>query len=237
MDSVDPMESGNSLLPLEPVPMPVLSAWRFGGGRLRAWCPICECFHLHKAEPDRRDPENPDDPGIWRSGCTEPSSPHYGHDTPYTLCITDAPLPKATGAVRLCRHCGAARYNHLVYPFACPECGHVVKSRPGLSREDIEAGVRNQAHWAELCSYEPRLLDYLRACQAVRDDGLSESFCANEVWYGYHDYRDHGLKAVVEELVGWERAGHPVLGTEKAYDVAYEVGYCVLPPCRDCACW
>lgn len=61
----------------------------------------------------------------------------------------------------------------------------------------------------------------------VRDD---EDFCANEVWYGRGD--DGGVKEKVAQLVGWDRKPDPVLGSEEAYDIAYDALYDELPDCR-----
>jgi hypothetical protein len=61
----------------------------------------------------------------------------------------------------------------------------------------------------------------------VRDD---ENFCANEVWYGKG--HDGGVRERVSRLVGWDRRPDPVLGTEEAYDVAYDALYEELPDCK-----
>jgi hypothetical protein len=82
--------------------------------------------------------------------------------------------------------------------------------------------------WEQLARTEPRL-SKLRA-EAMQVDGSGEEFCANRVWY-------HQFKQRLMPLVGWERAAHPLLGTERAYDVAYEAIYQALPVCRNCGCF
>jgi hypothetical protein len=83
--------------------------------------------------------------------------------------------------------------------------------------------------WELLCRLEPRLLALYEEAAAVRDDPVKPDFCANAVWYD-------DLKPKLSSLVGWERAEHPILGNETAYDVAYEHVYEALPSCRNCFC-
>jgi len=64
----------------------------------------------------------------------------------------------------------------------------------------------------------------------VRD---APDFCANEVWYGSGD--DGGVRKRVSNLVGWDRKPDPILGSDEAYDVAYESLYEELPDCRHVA--
>jgi hypothetical protein len=85
--------------------------------------------------------------------------------------------------------------------------------------------------WAELVKAEPKLGELLAEAQAVKDDGRTPSFCANRIWYAPGGFKDRLCR-----LVGWDRKGHPVLGTMQAYDVAYETIYDALPDCRDCWC-
>ena len=67
-------------------------------------------------------------------------------------------------------------------------------------------------------------MSYIRRVREGQD------FCAHEVWYGSGD--DGGVKEKLSELVGWDREPDPVLGSEEAYDVAYESLYHELPDCR-----
>ena len=96
--------------------------------------------------------------------------------------------------------------------------------------------------WAMLVAAEPRLADVLRDCRAMRKDTKGDPrFCANRAWYGYDepepsDDGGYGLRGRIARLVGWDREGHPLLGTEAAYDVAYDKCYDALPECRDCCC-
>ena len=84
--------------------------------------------------------------------------------------------------------------------------------------------------WEQLVKIEPRLKAILGEAQAVSSDD-DPHFCANAVWYA------GGLKERLCKLVGWDRKPHPVLGTEEAYDVAYDTCYNALPDCRDCLCF
>lgn len=89
----------------------------------------------------------------------------------------------------------------------------------------------------KLCRLEPRLAELLKQAKAIRDDGTSESFCANARWYGRHGHP--GLKPVLVELVGHgakERGADPQLCTSHAYDLCSHLIYNALPPCRDCWC-
>jgi|GEM_PF-6805732 len=104
-------------------------------------------------------------------------------------------------------------------------------------REEYEM---SRLTWQKLTQLEPRLLEVLKQAQAVKDDKSERSFCANRVWFGYDEPGPgpRGLKSKVSSLVGWcsVNAGHPVLGSSEAYDLAYRTVYDALPYCRDCAC-
>jgi hypothetical protein len=84
--------------------------------------------------------------------------------------------------------------------------------------------------WTDLVAEEPRLAALLEEARGYRKTA-KPTFCANAVWYGYGS-RGEPLKDSVSRLVGWERKEHPLLGTEGAYDVAYETIYEALPNCR-----
>lgn len=87
----------------------------------------------------------------------------------------------------------------------------------------------------ELAKLEPRLKTLEDDISAIKDDGESESFCANNRWYGYFGHRN--MKATLVQLVGWEARGkHGELRTMDAYSTAYEHLYELLPDCRDCGC-
>jgi hypothetical protein len=58
----------------------------------------------------------------------------------------------------------------------------------------------------ELCELEPRLRMLYDEAASIRDDPTQESFCANNVWYGYFDQRGKGFKSRLKRLVG-ELAG------------------------------
>lgn len=94
--------------------------------------------------------------------------------------------------------------------------------------------------WQQLIELEPRLRDLLDTAKAIRDDSEEPHFCANKLWYGSREngHREPGLKDELLELVGMCSANkdHPVLGSSRAYDVAYLTIYDVLPECRGCSC-
>lgn len=83
--------------------------------------------------------------------------------------------------------------------------------------------------WEVLVELEPRLQQVFDECAAVKDDQLAPWFCANRIWY-------NRFKPRIVQLVGFERADHPILGTPTAYNIAYNTCYHQLPYCRDCDC-
>ena len=116
-----------------------------------------------------------------------------------------------------------------------------------------------------LCELEPRLRTLADEAAAVRDDGESDYFCANEVWFERFKPRLIGLvgfyagyppfsrsQAEDQELtpLPWvealRRIGEasaalqtvdPRLTTPVAYDAAYQEIYERLPACRACCCF
>jgi hypothetical protein len=76
------------------------------------------------------------------------------------------------------------------------------------------------SEWSELCVIEPELRRLVKEARLVGaslpDDG---GYSAMAYWYGDSSIR--GLKHRMLKLVGWLR-DHPVLGTQRAYDVAYD---------------
>jgi hypothetical protein len=89
--------------------------------------------------------------------------------------------------------------------------------------------TRLPAKFVTLAAEEPRLWEL--AAKAVMiwaaQRGKEGRYCANADWYT-------DFKPELCELVGCSREGHPRLGTDHAYDVAYETIYELLPDCRDC---
>lgn len=61
--------------------------------------------------------------------------------------------------------------------------------------------------WRDLVVLEPRLQELLEEAKSVVDVG-GESFCANDIWYGYRNYDGKGLKPRMSQLVGMY-AGSP----------------------------
>lgn len=76
--------------------------------------------------------------------------------------------------------------------------------------------------WDQVVKIEPRLL---KLYECARSHKSTKGFCAHRIWYG----RD-GLKSQMMELVGYGIPG--VLGSEGAYDIAYQKIYNALPDCQ-----
>jgi len=85
--------------------------------------------------------------------------------------------------------------------------------------------VKVQKEWKEITQREPRLLALYERARATQDDKTKEWFCANQIWY-------RQLKPELVELVGSARTDDAILGTCRAYDVAYHTVYNALPDCR-----
>lgn len=83
----------------------------------------------------------------------------------------------------------------------------------------------------ELCAIEPRLTRLLEEAKAVEDDGESESFCVNRLWYA-----DGGFRERLSQMVGFDVGKRELQDSEIYYLAHYEV-YRLLPDCRNCACW
>ncbi len=92
-------------------------------------------------------------------------------------------------------------------------------------------GPVTEPSWAELVELEPKLADLLKLAENYPKD--SPSFCANAAWYGYGG--TPSLKDALCKLIGWDRQSKDptgVLGSEAAYDVAYDVLWESLPDCQ-----
>jgi hypothetical protein len=72
--------------------------------------------------------------------------------------------------------------------------------------------------WERLIELEPRLLVLYNRALAIRKG--KRRFDAFDVWYGRGS--QDGLKAEMKALVGWSRKDNRELGTNEAYDVAYD---------------
>ena len=77
--------------------------------------------------------------------------------------------------------------------------------------------------WSDLVTLEPRLAILQREMKAIAQESMKngESLDVLALWYGGDDATP-GVKEKLSRLVGYDRKDHPVLGTETAYDVAYE---------------
>jgi hypothetical protein len=95
-----------------------------------------------------------------------------------------------------------------------------------------ELAVRLPASFRKLAKEEPLLWKLAVMAKSIGESPRSygEHYCANRDWY-----RD--LKPALCRLVGWDRAGDPVLGTPAAYDLAYKTIYHLLPDCRHEEVW
>src|SRR5215472_9802776 len=70
--------------------------------------------------------------------------------------------------------------------------------------------------WQRLIKLEPKLLELYNRAQAIRK--RKRTFDPLKVWIGSR----HGMKDEMAALVGWNRADVPELGTNAAYDIAYD---------------
>ena len=66
---------------------------------------------------------------------------------------------------------------------------------------------RERQVFARLCELEPKLRDLYRDARKLKDTG-GTSYCANNIWYGYGQFRGKGLKKRLCNLVGFD-AGYP----------------------------
>ena len=83
--------------------------------------------------------------------------------------------------------------------------------------------------WERLVEREPELANLYLETSAVKDGG-GPSFCANKHWYIHVEPR-------LTELVGQRaQTTDPILLSPKAYELAYDVLYGLLPNCRNCIC-
>lgn len=86
--------------------------------------------------------------------------------------------------------------------------------------------------FAALVKLDAKVIDIVRMTgEAI----AGESFCANDMWYGYSGY---GVKDRLTQLVGYLRKRGPAeLEASDAYSLVYDVAYRLLPSCgRRCAC-
>lgn len=82
--------------------------------------------------------------------------------------------------------------------------------------------------WADLCRLEPELLDLWSAAKEVKDTGRRKSFCA-------YDYFSENIADRLTELLGpWNEREIKVLNTIKSIDLAKDIIFDALPPCRNC---
>ncbi len=108
-----------------------------------------------------------------------------------------------------------------------------------ISRPGMDAAIRVRSRRAtlrDLTVLEPRLKALASAATLYKQKARYASMaCANDRWYGHHEWEGNGLRKQLIELVGWE-AHNPLLRTSYAYDLAYQRIYAKLPDCRNCAC-
>lgn len=96
---------------------------------------------------------------------------------------------------------------------------------------NFEISDQQRVDFFHLCAKEPRLW-WLAAEAANQIDAANEDpdFCGDVVFY-------QKLKPRLCELVGWQRQPVDDIATHEAYDLAYEIIYELVPPCRgDCQC-
>jgi hypothetical protein len=87
--------------------------------------------------------------------------------------------------------------------------------------------------WTDLCRREPDLEQLESDVLRIAAGPIPDGFCANRVWYGYDARLNDCPKARLLCLVGWDASrDDPVLHSSRAYNVAYEHLYELLPDCR-----
>lgn len=105
-----------------------------------------------------------------------------------------------------------------------PDATHVYYAGQIHTRDEVDKLIT----WERIIQIQPRLEKMYERAKKV--DGSDEHFCANHVWYGEY-------KQEICDLVGWQaKSNNPIIKTSKAYDIAYDKIYAVLPPCKDCNC-
>jgi hypothetical protein len=86
-----------------------------------------------------------------------------------------------------------------------------------------------QLSFGQVAGMEPMVLELYRQASLVAADG-NDSFCANELWYGFFQPR-------LNKIIGWDREQGPdVLRSCRAWDVSFKEIYSALPDCRNCGC-
>jgi hypothetical protein len=84
-----------------------------------------------------------------------------------------------------------------------------------------------------LVRLEPRLAVLANEARGYREEAkYRRNFCANAVWYGPGNLRSRLIR-----LVGWfSTHPDPAVCSSRAYKVAYETIYGLLPDCRHREC-
>lgn len=101
---------------------------------------------------------------------------------------------------------------------------------PGPGDGNEETPSPGPVTWGWLARRLPALARLRAEARAIRDDGTAPTFCANDIWYD-------DFKPRLSSLVGWgAESDDPLLQSSTAYDIAYDLIYDELPPCRNCGC-
>ncbi len=120
-----------------------------------------------------------------------------------------------------------------------PELTHRKKretSKPGSNEVEISITQmdnsaipsEDELTWADLCRLEPELLDLWSEAKEVKDTGRRKSFCA-------YDYFSENIEERLTELLGpWNEREIQVLNTIRSIDLAKDMIFEALPPCRNC---
>ncbi len=109
----------------------------------------------------------------------------------------------------------------------CKECN----IRKGALPPTFVITEKGWKMWHNLLIAEPRLLAVYHTARCLKDDFSTPGYCANLQFF-----IEGRIKERLTELVGWNRGKDTYLGTQEAYDTAYEVIYNALPYCRNCMC-
>lgn len=91
-----------------------------------------------------------------------------------------------------------------------------------------------EKRWIELLRGFPEIREMDMKIKEVADSG-NQSFCANEIWYGFGAWKGNGFKKRLSNTVGF-LARDPELRSSEVYDVVYRKLYDQLPHCRNCGC-
>jgi hypothetical protein len=90
--------------------------------------------------------------------------------------------------------------------------------------------MQEKLTWKDLVELDHRLGEIEYSISSILREIDGEKYaCANFWWYRV-------FKPWMSGIVGHSRKDHRILGTSRAYDIAYDYLYDKLPCCRNCNC-